>query len=275
MHVLYTSGTSASIVEQKNGEEGSEASREKLHVGGLRQADQVKEVTTAEEAELVAEASRVIGLVASTHVEWLNARVDLILVVPQLRLLVGVDKVLDTLLVLLLDLPFVQDSLTSCLFLKLDLLDRHHGHEVVGGVAQIWALELNRAEVVDGQARLIHEDDLAARKQHQSIEHLKDIRVGLMDGANNCAILFPGEVAEDLHDVSGSERIQTSGWLIKEDQTRIGDQLDSDGATFALTAGNALNEGSTDAGVSTFRQLQVVDELLNTIQFLAERALEL
>ena len=96
-----------------------------------------------------------------------------------------------------------------------------------------------------------------------------------MDGANDRAVLFPGEVSKDLHDVGGREGVKTRSGLIQENQTGIGDELDTDGATLALTAGDTLNEGSTDAGVGALRQLQVMDELLNTIQFLTKGALEL
>ena len=85
MHVLYTSIVKAGVEEEKDGETGGQTGREQLHVGGLGQADQVKEVTAAQETELVAEASRVASLVASSHVELSHAGGDLIIFVAQLR----------------------------------------------------------------------------------------------------------------------------------------------------------------------------------------------
>ena len=126
MDVLDTWGVSARVEEEKDGEQGGQARSQQLHVRSLGQTDQVQEVTTSKETELVAEASHGFVLVVCAHIERSNLRVHLILVVAQLRPLVRLHEVHNTLLVLLLNLPLIQDGLTSCLFFKFDLLDRHH-----------------------------------------------------------------------------------------------------------------------------------------------------
>ena len=157
--------------------------------------------------------------------------------------------------------------LTPSLLLQLNLLDGHHGHEVVSRVAQIWALEVDRTEVVDGQTRLIEVDNFTASEQHQSVEHLENVGVRLMDSANDSATLLPGEVTEDLHHICGCERVKTCSGLIKEDETWVSDELNTDGSSFTLTTGHTLDEGATDARSLTLAQLQILDENLDTRQF--------
>ena len=69
----------------------------------------------------------------------------------------------------------------------------HLLHEVVSRVAEVGALAPNLAEVVDSFRRQVEVDDLAPREKHQTIEHLKDVRVGLMDGAEEMASTGSGK----------------------------------------------------------------------------------
>lgn len=88
-----------------------------------------------------------------------------------------------------------------------------------------------------------------------------------MNRANDCTTVLPGKISKDFHDVRGCERVKTGRWLIKEDQTRVCDQLDTDGCSFTLTAGDTLDKRTADSGIGALGQLQVVDELVDACYF--------
>lgn len=96
-----------------------------------------------------------------------------------------------------------------------------------------------------------------------------------MNGTDNCATILSCQVTKNLHHICGCERIKTSCRFIEEDQTGVSDQFNTDGSTLALTTGYTLNEGTTDPRVGTLCQLQVMDELVDTCNFLGQSAWQL
>ena len=84
-----------------------------------------------------------------------------------------------------------------------------------------------------------------------------------MNRTDNRATIFPSEITEDFHHVCGCEGIETGGWLIEEDETGIGDQLDTDGGSLTLATGDTLDKRSTDSGIGALSQLQVVDKFID------------
>lgn len=122
------------------------------------------------------------------------------------------------------------------LLVKFNRLNRHHGHEEVGWVAQLGAHLANAAEVVDSEARFVEVNDFTTGEQHQPVEHFIDVGVGLMDSRDDCASLLLCQVSKDLHHTCGCERIQASGGLVKEDKTWVSNEFNTDGGTLTLTS---------------------------------------
>ena len=96
-----------------------------------------------------------------------------------------------------------------------------------------------------------------------------------MNRTDNRTTIFPGEVTEDLHHVCGREGIKTGGWLIEEDETGIGDQLDTDGGSLTLATGDTFHERSSDSRVLALCQLEICDEFSNASHLHWEGAWEL
>ena len=96
-----------------------------------------------------------------------------------------------------------------------------------------------------------------------------------MNRTDNRATIFPGKIAKNLHHVSSSEGVETGRWLVKEDETGIGDQLDTDGGSLTLTTGDTLDKGSTDSGIGALSQFEVGDKLPNARYLLWKCAWEL
>jgi len=99
------------LEEQKDGEESSQHSGNQFHVGRLRQAEQVHEVTLGQQSKLIAEAGAgSASLVRCTHVKLLNTWSDLLAIGVEVGLAVVLVKTLDELLVLLLDSSVVNED---------------------------------------------------------------------------------------------------------------------------------------------------------------------
>ena len=265
LDVLDAGVISASVEEEKDGKDGSEAGSQKLDIGGLGETEEIEEVSLAKKTELVEEPGLDTLLVGSSLIERHDSWSDLTVVVAEGGGVVLVVEELDALLILLLDSVLVNvDGAGSGLLVKLDAFNGHHSHEIIGGVAELGALEADRGEVVNSLVGGVHVDDLTAGQEHKSIKHLENVGVGLMDSGHDSAVLTDGEIAKDFHDRSGSEGIKTSGGLIEEDERGVSDQLDTNGGTLALTTGDTLDEGATDLGVGTLVELEVSDEELDT-----------
>ena len=114
---------------------------------------------------------------------------------------------------------------------------------------------------------LVEVNNFTSCQEHQSVEHLVDIGVWLMDSRNDGTAVLSGEVTEDFHDVCGGEGIQTGSRLIKEDQRWVSDKLDTDGGTLALTTRDTLDERATDSCVSALGELKIVDQDVDTVDF--------
>ena len=117
MHVLDSLLRLVRIVEEKDGEDGGEARRQQLDVGGLGQAEQVKEVTSTEKAELIEEAGLDGVLVRSTLVDLIQAVEDLVTIISQCALFILLNEHVDLLLVFLLNFFFVKEVVRSAISL--------------------------------------------------------------------------------------------------------------------------------------------------------------
>ena len=206
LHVLDALRCRVRVEKQQNCKQGRDACCQQLHIRCLRQTKQVEEIPPTKKSKLVAEtclntATRVKLLL----VELFNSVMDLVWVVPERGVLVAIDEGSDEVVVLLLDLVFVQMVARLVLLVQLDRLDRHHGHEEVSRVAQLRAHLANAAEVVDREARFVEVNDLTACQQHQPVEHFKDVGVGLMDSRDDCASLLLCQVSKNLHHTCGCE----------------------------------------------------------------------
>jgi hypothetical protein len=93
-----------------------------------------------------------------------------------------------------------------------------------------------------------------------------------MDRTDDRSSIFFGQVAEDFHNICGCEGVETRCRLVKEDQTWICDQLDTDGGTLTLATGDTLDKGSTDSRVLTLGQLEIHDELIDARYLLGKRS---
>ena len=89
-----------------------------------------------------------------------------------------------------------------------------------------------------------------------------------MDCTDHSSSILDSKIAENFHDVCSGERIKTGCRLIKEDQARIGNELDTDGGTLTLTTRDTLDERSTNSSLRAFGELKVMDELVDTSDLL-------
>lgn len=89
-----------------------------------------------------------------------------------------------------------------------------------------------------------------------------------MDRTDDSSSILFGQIAEDFHNICGCERVKARRRLIKEDQTWICDQLDTDGGTLTLATGDTFDKGPTNSRVLALGQLEVVDELIDARYFL-------
>lgn len=113
--------------------------------------------------------------------------------------------------------------------------DTHNAHEVISRVAEFWAFESDGFEMSNSQSGLIEIDDSTLSEEHQSIKHLEDVGVWLMDSTDDCSAC-QCKISQDFHDSGGCEGIQTSSRLIQEDEVRICDQLNTDGCSLSLSS---------------------------------------
>jgi len=196
--------------------------------------------------------------------------------ITEIRLFVLGDESFDLLLIFFFNYVLIHmnaSSLARCI--KFNRLDGHHSHKVIGRVAKVWALKVDASKIVHCETGFIEIDDLASSEKHKPIEHLENVRVRLMDRANDCASILDSEITKDFHDVCSSERIKTSCWLVKEDQTRVSDQLDTDGSTLTFTTGHTFNKRSSNSGVRALSKLKIVNQSIDTSNLFGQSARQL
>lgn len=70
-----------------------------------------------------------------------------------------------------------------------------------------------------------------------------------MDRADNSAVFLASEVAQGLHYRGSCEGVEAGSGLVKEDQVGVCDQLHTDRGTFALSARDTFNKGTTNTSV--------------------------
>lgn len=105
-----------------------------------------------------------------------NARICFLWVVLEFTFHVLGAEILDLLLVCFLDVSLRPLKLIFVVGVwLLDAFDTHDSHEVVSGVAEFWALEVDGAEVIYGQASFVEVNHLTPSKKHQPVEHLEDV----------------------------------------------------------------------------------------------------
>jgi len=262
--------------EEQNCEQSRQDGGQKFHVRRLGQSEQIKEIPLEEQAELVAERSCHLALIRRTHVKFFNAGRNGRVIIPKLGIVVvRFVKELNLFLVKLLDLVFVHEDGTDLrLRIQLNRLDRHHGHEVVGGVGEFGTREINVFEVIHREGSLVEVDNFTLGQEHQSVEHLKNVRIWLMNGRNDSSTVLSRQISERFHDRCRSERVKTRGWLVQEDKGRICDQLHSNRGSLALSSRHTFHKGSSNARIGAFGQLEFVDELIYTSNLVLQAARE-
>ena len=56
-----------------------------------------------------------------------------------------------------------------------------------------------------------------------------------MDRAHDCLVALAGKALQAPDDTNSGETIQAGGWLVEQHDLRIGDELDTNSCTLALT----------------------------------------
>ena len=163
LHVLNALAIFGAVPKQERGENSSHGRGGKLHIRGLRKTHNVAEVTGRKQTPLIAEAQVNLGNILVT----LDRQAFGVLcswVTAQIALNVIAVEELNKFLVLFLDTHIVVVKHGAALLffcLKLNTLNRHHAHKVVGGVAHFGALEADVVEIVHRLVGLAKEDNLA------------------------------------------------------------------------------------------------------------------
>ena len=86
-----------------------------------------------------------------------------------------------------------------------------------------------------------------------------------MNGGYDTLASLSSEVVKQFADAASFEGIKSRGWFIKHDKTGVGDQLDTDGGTLALSAGKNLAVDGTDLAVGEVGQPEVFHDLLDEL----------
>ena len=257
----------SSIEEEQDCEQGSQASGKELHVWGLRKTKKVQEVPLRKKTELVSPAG---GSCLSIVVDRLDVWRNLSVIVLQIALLIFSVKESNGFLILFLDAILIDEHGSCCtLSLKFDTFDRHHSHEVVSWVAEIGALESNGAEIVHCKVRFVEVDDLSSGKEHQLVKHLENVWIRLMNCTDNCSSIFSCKISKRFHHRCRCERIETSSWLIEENQIWVCDKFDTDRCSLPLSTRDTFDEWSTDPSVLALVKLQRLDKIVDARYFLS------
>lgn len=89
-------------------------------------------------------------------------------------------------------------SLICVLRFKLDGLNTHDAHEIIGWITKFRTFVSYVLKVVYSLIGLVEIDDFSFGEQHQLIKHFKDVGIGLMNCLDDCSSTF-GEIFEGLH----------------------------------------------------------------------------
>ena len=73
----------------------------------------------------------------------------------------------------------------SLVQLLLDCLIGHNAHEIIGRVAHFGALVSNLSEMINCILCFVEIDHLASGKEHEPVEDLEHVRVGLVNSLND------------------------------------------------------------------------------------------
>lgn len=71
-----------------------------------------------------------------------------------------------------------------------------------------------------------------------------------MDRGYDTLASLSSEVVKQFANAACLEGVESRGWFIKHDETRVGNQFDTDGGTLALAAGKNLAVHGTNLAVS-------------------------
>ncbi len=84
-----------------------------------------------------------------------------------------------------------------------------------------------------------------------------------MDRAHHSLALLAGQSVQELANTARLERVKTGSGLVKEDNGRVRDELNTDGASLALTTREYLFLGVSDHALRDVRHAEIVDDLLH------------
>eukprot|EP01084_Bolivina_argentea_P126509 223980_1 len=132
----------------------------------------------------------------------------------------------------------------------------------VGGVAEVEVEAKGTLEVGLGIGLGTLEDGTATGgKEQDLIQGVPDLDTGLVDDHGDGGLSTDAEALEEAAQVEGGGGIETRGGLVQEEDSGAGGQLDTDGATLALTTRDTTGGLVADLDVAGLAETEDLDDL--------------
>lgn len=97
----------------------------------------------------------------------------------------------------------------------------------------------------------------------ESVEKEEGLRRGRVDRADDSLALIAGKPLQQHANTESFKGVKTRGWLIEQNDRRIRDKLDADGAPLSLSAREDLFLSISDHTVSNVAHAQVLNNRIN------------
>ena len=110
--------------------------------------------------------------------------------------------------------------------------------QVISDVESGWARLTDPLKIVVAFRKFARIHNVSVCKQHKVVEHRDDVTAGLMDSKYHGAVVIAGKGSEGFHNIVCIVRVQTTSWLVKEQDRGARNEFASDRNATLLTTGD-------------------------------------
>lgn len=130
-------------------------------------------------------------------------------------------------------------------------------HEVISGVAKLGYILTHRAEVFKRLSSVTLEHCETVSHQNDAIEVVEGFGGRLMDSGNDTLALLASKIVKKAANGASLEGIETGSRFIKQNEGGVGNELNTNGGTLALTTRENLTANITDLRVSQVHETEL------------------